>query len=264
MAKSYSPSFAKIGFVVFVGVLAIFGALVYLGGQRDQKDVMYAETYFVKSVSGLSVGSPVNFRGVKVGEVAEIGFVGAHYDVRGSTNQLIYVKMSIPRKEIEGYTEDAYFRGLNAERVLDRLIKELSMRAMVTASGITGLSHIEIDNMPDVKPMEVTWIPKHAYIPPAPSLMDNFSDAATKVMNQINQMDFTSTWSNVAASVQSAALMLESAQTMMETRQVEVDSILSDVSDTTASLKRLVEELKENPSLLIRERIAEPLPETRR
>lgn len=264
MAKAYSPSFAKIGFVIFVGVLAIFGTLIYLGGQRDRKDVMFAETYFVKSVSGLSVGSAVNFRGVKIGEVVDIGFVGSHYHVAGNTNQLIYVKMAIPKKEIEGYYEDAYFRGLSAERILERLIKELSMRAMVTASGITGLSHIEIDNLPDVKPMEIGWIPKDVYLPPAPSLMDNFSDAATKVMNQINQMDLTTTWSNVAASVQSAALMLESAQTMMETRQAEVDSILSNVSDAAASLKVLSEELKANPSLLLRERIPEPLPETMR
>lgn len=264
MSNSYSPSFAKIGFIVFIGILAIFGALVYVGGQRDRKDVMYAETYFVKSVSGLSVGSTVNFRGVKIGEVAEIGFVGAHYDVYGNTNQLIYVKMAIPKKEVEGYYDDAYFRGLSAERIFERLINELSMRAMVTASGITGLSHIEIDNLPDVKPMQVSWTPKDVYIPPAPSLMDNFSDAATKVMNQINNMDLTTTWSNVSASVQSAALMLESAQTMMETRQAEVDSILSDAAETVSSLKVLSEELKTNPSLLIRERIAEPLPETNR
>ena len=70
-------NYAKIGFAVAAGVAALVATLVYLGGALGKGDVIYAESYFDTQVSGLSVGSAVNLRGVKVGEVRAISFIGA-------------------------------------------------------------------------------------------------------------------------------------------------------------------------------------------
>lgn len=263
MANSNSPSFAKIGFIIFIGVLAIVATLVYLGGLKGGEEMVYAETYYEKSVSGLSVGSPVNFRGVKLGEVCEISFVGDHYHVYGLTNQLIYVKMAFPRRHLmnDDITDDRYVDVSRTDRLVE-IIHTYDIKATVTASGITGLSRIELDNRPDLKVMEISWKPRYAYIPPAVSLLDSFSDSATRVMNQINKMDMNSVWSNVAASVQAVSKTLEGAQTLIESRLGDVDKVMNNLSEITSSLRDLVDEVKENPSLLIRERIREPLPET--
>lgn len=265
MANSNTPSFAKIGLVVCLGVVAIIGTLVYLGGLKGGEEIVYAETYYEKSVSGLSVGSPVNFRGVKLGEVCEIAFVGDHYHVYGMTNQLIYVKMAFPRRQLmyDDITDDRFVDVSRADRLAE-LIRAYDIKATVTASGITGLSRIELDNRPDLKVMEISWQPRYAYIPPAVSLLDSFSDSATRVMNQINRIDMASVWSNVSATVQAVAKTMEGAQTMMEARLADVDKVMGNLAEATTSLKDLVNELKENPSLLIRERSPDPLPETQR
>ena len=84
-------NYAKIGFAVAVGAAAIVATLVYLGGALGKSDVIYAESYFDTQVSGLSVGSAVNLRGVKVGEVRAISFIGAEYDdAQGDDVQKIY------------------------------------------------------------------------------------------------------------------------------------------------------------------------------
>ena len=57
-------NYAKIGFAVAAGAAAIVATLVYLGGALGKSDVIYAESYFDTQVSGLSVGSAVNLRGV--------------------------------------------------------------------------------------------------------------------------------------------------------------------------------------------------------
>lgn len=264
MANSTTPSVTKIGFVIVLGVLAIVGALLYLGGLNRDRDLVYAETYFENSVSGLSVGSPVNFRGVKLGEVAEIAFVGNYYQVQGLTNQMVYVKMAIPRRLL---MESASSNGAvspSEKEMLQRFVETLSLRATVTASGITGLSRIELNSLPDVPALKISWLPVGVYIPPAQSLLDNFSDAATRVMNQINKMDIAAVWGDVAASVQAVSKTMESAQAIAESRRGDIEKIFGDLSEITASLKELVEEVKANPSLLIRERVAEPLPETDR
>lgn len=264
MAKSNSPSFAKIGLTVFLGVIAIVGTLIYLGGVKGQDDLCYAETYYTKSVSGLSVGSPVNFRGVKLGEVCEIGFVGDHYSVMGDTNQIIYVKIAFPRKKIHD-GNGAYYKGHESfSASLEAIINDMGMRATVTASGITGLSRLEIDNRPDVPIMPISWAPRNPYIPPAVSLLDNFSDSATRVMNQINKMDLTATWSNVNETVRSLAKATESVQAIVETHRGDLEKLSADATAITTSLRELVEEVKTNPAILIRDREVTPLPETTR
>ena len=62
MASEGNTSYTKIGFIVVAGIVAVAGSLFYFGGVRGNGDLVYAETCFDRSVSGLSVGSAVNFR----------------------------------------------------------------------------------------------------------------------------------------------------------------------------------------------------------
>ena len=239
-------SYFKIGFAAMLGLVALAATLVYLGGVRGKGDITYAETFCDKPVSGISVGSAVNFRGVKIGEVAKVGFVGEEYDVTGADAYRIYILMA-----------------LNGKRVA--MLGNQPMRATVTASGITGLSRIEIDMSPDATPPpKLSWTPRNTYIPSKPSLMDSFSDSATKVMNQINKMDLSIAWSNMNETVKTLAGATEGARSMLESGRAEVEKIVGDFSETLSAARELVTELNENPSLLLRERAKPALPETER
>ena len=199
MASDNHAHYSKIGFVVLIAMAATVVTLIWLGGLGEGDDPLYAETYYEKSVSGLSVGSPVNFRGVTIGKVAAIDFVGNHYDVVGKDNSRIYIRLAINRKAL-GMAED---EGYDPESLLARLVDVVGLRATVTASGITGLSRIECDYFPDAPPPpKLSWAPRAVYIPPKMSLLEDFSSAATRVMNQINAMDFVAVWSNINATVE--------------------------------------------------------------
>ena len=77
---SNHANYGKIGFTVILGIAATVAVLIYLGGVGANSDILYAETYYDNPVTGLSVGSDVNLRGVKVGEVREISFIGSEYE----------------------------------------------------------------------------------------------------------------------------------------------------------------------------------------
>ena len=72
MAADNHAHYRRIGFTVILGIVAIQATLVYLGGVGNSAHEILVETYYDNSVSGLSVGSDVNFRGVKLGTVKEI------------------------------------------------------------------------------------------------------------------------------------------------------------------------------------------------
>ena len=264
MASDNHANYAKIGLTVVLGVVAIVATLIYLGGAWGKGEEILVETYYDKSVSGLSVGSAVNFRGVKVGEVKEIAFVGNHYDVSGADNSRIYILMSLDGRTMIGRKSRSVSEASVAEH-WSLMVDRLGLRATVTASGITGLSRIECDynvGNPPEKPA-ITWTPEHLYIPPKISLLDSFSDSATKVMNQINKMDLSIAWSNMNSIVESLAAMGESTRSMIESRQGELDRLMADLGEAASSARDLLSKLRDNPSLLIREQTPAPLEETR-
>ena len=219
------------------------------------------ETCYDKSVSGLSVGSTVNLRGVKLGEVKEISFVGNDYsNVPVADAAKIRVVMAI-RKKLIGPSDDG---DAHDEDIIRGFVKR-GLRATVTASGITGLSRVELDYHPDAQPYaKLAWTPAHAFVPPKESLLESFSVSATKILNQIDKMDLTATWSNLSVAVEALRHASDSARTMIEARQADLDSLMSVATETSASARDLVNELKRNPSLLVRERTVVPLAETER
>ena len=109
MAESMHANYGRIGFAVVAAVAAIVGTLIYLGGAGGDNDVVYAETYYDNPVTGLSVGSDVNLRGVKVGEVREISFIGSEYEeADGRDVPKIYILIAFTaRKMRRAQDEDA-------------------------------------------------------------------------------------------------------------------------------------------------------------
>ena len=257
MALGNHANYGKVGFTVILGVAAIVASFVYFGGYTTRGGAFLAETYYDTPVTGLNVGSDVTFRGVKVGEVKSISFIGSDYpDASDTDKQCIRVVLSFNRRFADNENEP--------EALLKRQVKK-GVCATVTSSGITGIAHVEL-NYPRVEPprRRISWKPEHVCIPPAPSMLESFSDSAAKVMNHLNQMDLASASSNMTAAVESAARICSDVSAMLETGRPSVAAILSNLESATESLKDFAEKINREPSLLLRSGDQPPLPETSR
>ena len=260
MASGNHANYVKICFSILIGLVAVGVTLLYLGGVRGMRDAIYAETYYDRGVSGLSVGSAVNFRGVKIGEVREIDFVGNRYDAKGDDNLRIYILMAIDANKLRYFDDE----GIEPEDAITYLVKTRGLRATVTPSGITGLSRIECNLDENAAPVEkLAWEPRHAYIPRKMSILDNFSDVATRVVNQINTMDLVTVWSNVNASVDSLSRTMQSVQGLVESCRGDVARTVENMTETISNMREFSQEVKENPARLLRDTPPEPLDETR-
>ena len=250
-------NFAKIGAFILFGLALVTGTLVYLGGMGGREKVFYVETYFPTSVSGLDVGSDVNYRGVRIGSVKKISFIAAEYDdVPVKDGRHIYVLMALDSERCRRSPNEA------PEKTMTRMIAN-GLHATVTASGITGLSRIEM-NFPnaELSDAKITWEPRCLFIHPAPSILDSAAESLTKVLGQLNRMDFAVVWSNITRATQSAGDMCETINTLIDSERDRIGRILENLDGATTSLRTFSETISDNPSLLIRSRDAEPLPET--
>ena len=257
MADSMHANYGRIGFAVVAAAVAVVGTLVYLGGAGGDNDVVYAESYYDNPVTGLSVGSDVNLRGVKVGEVREISFIGSEYeDASGRDAPKIYILMSFAAKKMRKGAD------IDAEENLRRLVSK-GLHATVTSSGVTGLSKIEL-NFPrtEISDQQISWRPRFVCIPPAPSMMESFSEAVGMFIHQLNSMDFVSALSNIASVAESAANIAGNVDDLVENGKSGIEAIVRNMDEAAMQVKEFATAVKENPSLLLRPADAEPLPET--
>ena len=258
MANDNHANYARIGSFIIFGLVLILVTLVWLGGAGGNKNEIMAETFFPNDVSGLDVGSAVNLRGVRVGSVKRISFIGAVYDVNSHEDgRKIHVLLALDKR---------LFRVNNSEspeQALEMFVSR-GLHATVSASGVTGLSHIEL-NFPKAKIADekIGWRPKHITIPPAPSILQSAADSATQILDQINRMDLLAAWTNIVGTLESANSTLTSLGTLLESNGGNVGEILDNLRETSASLRDFANDIKSNPSLLLRSNDPDRLPETR-
>jgi phospholipid/cholesterol/gamma-HCH transport system substrate-binding protein/paraquat-inducible protein B len=187
----------RVGLFVFLGLVLIVGALLVLGGQSFLEEPVVFETVFDEAGQGLEIGSPVKLRGVKIGQVAEIGLIGEYYDLESEAagEQLVLVRFeALPEDLPEQVDEET--RRHNLEAMIAR-----GLRLRLTPMGITGTSFVEADFVDPEKnpPTEISWTPEALYIPSTPSTLTRISSAAERVMERLDELEIEEMVDNVNA-----------------------------------------------------------------
>jgi len=247
----------RVGLLIVVGAVAVFGLVFFLSGQRWRRGQNF-ETYFTESVQGLEVGAPVKFRGVTLGRVSAIGLVSAEYgrdatlEMSAENYRLVFVRFTIDPARV-GRMPDAE----SAART--------GLRARVAAVGITGLSYIELDFVDPIQfpARAVSWAPKAEYIPSMPSTLIQVQDAAQRLLATLNKVDLeglvfsaTSLIQEIRENLRSGDVHvgLQRLQALLDTLQdhvkrADIPGLTADLRDTSGAI-RAVAEGKELHALL--------------
>ncbi len=214
-------NYFKIGlFVIFaVAAAVVFAVILGLGSFGSQK--IRFETYIDESVQGLTVGSPVYHRGVKIGNVEEIAFVASKYDLEEdffNFNRYVLVVIAAEKGAIGTYGEKT------AKGLLEKLIKS-GLRVQLTSQVLTGMSYLEVDyfNPEEHPPLKFPWEPHNKYIPSAKSVLNTFTETIDKTLKKIGDVDFTT----IAQNLDSLLVQLNT---------VMADANISELSGKTITL----------------------------
>jgi ABC-type transporter Mla subunit MlaD len=187
---SMKPHYFKIGLFVIAAVVLVVAVIIIFGAGLFARHQMRFESYFSESITGLSVGAPLEFRGVRIGRVEQIGFVGNVYDLgedkTASSHFATYVRVvsSVSRDKLPE------FHGEQVEVALRRMI-DRGLRVRVSSNILTGLAYLEANYVdPNRFPVEdVPWEPIYFRIPSAPSELTTLKDSIDSILSRLQAID---------------------------------------------------------------------------
>jgi phospholipid/cholesterol/gamma-HCH transport system substrate-binding protein len=232
---SAQANYYKIGlFVVIALVIGVVSILALGAGSFFQKKV-FIETYFLESVQGLEVGSPLKFRGVPIGKTTEITLVGKEYN---TDRQYVLIRAALfPDMFRITCTPQS---GSDLKELVDK-----GLRIRLSFQGLTGAAHLEMDymNAKRYPPLQIEWKPKYCYIPSAPSTIQRLSVAADKILKNLESLDFNTIAGNLNTSLKDLSRTLSQANLGKVSGQAE--ALLSELRKTN----RQVDDLLKNPKI---------------
>ncbi len=187
---SAKPHYFRIGLFVIVATLLIVVAVVTFGAGLLAQNRMYFESYFDESITGLRVGSLVEFRGVRIGQVERIGFVGSAYDLdqdKGKISEYepyVRVVCSVARGNLPEFAEE------QTDDVLEQMIGR-GLRVRVTSNILTGEAYLEVNYLDPNRfgVMKIAWEPTYMYVPSAPSELTTIKDSIDKILYRLQEID---------------------------------------------------------------------------
>ncbi len=236
--------------------------------QNTLKYVMY----FNGSVRGLTVGAPVQLRGIPIGKVTDINL-----ELDKKTAEIhIPVTVELEPERIKEINNDNH---ISDKDIMAQLINKGLRAQLQTGSLLTGQLLVDLDFHPKSKIVLSDNQSVYPEFPTTASSLDQFTHSANIIMDKVAKLpleDLTTEANKTLQSLQgtskAATGMLVSAQgtlatadkTMTSAHQVlsilepgstthyELEQLLQELTQAASSVKQLTDYLEQNPNSLIR------------
>ncbi len=233
---------AAIGaFVLGAVALVIVGILIFGGGRFLTKQVKFI-MYFEGSVTGLSLGAPVVFKGVNIGKVSDIAL---KYDEKQNTFR-IPVTVEIEPDRMPGISNGGR---LTVVKTLQALVAKGLRAQLELQSLVTGQLMVELDFHPEETARlggTETGCPE---IPTVPSYWEMvsrtlkkipFEELFTKLALALEGIERTVNQPEISESVRNLNKALTEIQQLVQKVDRHIEPIAADMSGTLKDIRQLV------------------------
>lgn len=260
-------SYKMAGIFVLLGFLCL-GAIIfnYVRNKFISNEEDLVVMYFDESIKGLSVGSPIVFKGVEVGKVARINLL---IDLENEN-----FKTSVFGEFLENKSfKINYSRNLTIEEDFALLIKRGLRARLVSASYLTGQLMIELFMDPSV-PEEYKGTGRYAEIPtsmssfeviskdlqeiPLKDTMLRLSDIVMKIdknlpgVLEVIDKKFPEIMNNMEQITQKMNSTIDKKSHETSKAVANFNATMEDMGKASVSLKNLADFLERHPEAIIR------------
>lgn len=157
---------------------------------KPESFVQHYVLYFKESLRGLSVGAPVNFLGLAVGEVTEVGL--EYNPATGSVGPRVVIAVYVdrfvahlPKSAPAGATP----KTLQERRAfVQRMIDRGARAQLQTGSLISGQLYVAIDYFPNAPKVKIDWTQEPPQLPTLPGGLAPFEEKVLNVLTKLEKM----------------------------------------------------------------------------
>jgi paraquat-inducible protein B len=195
---------------------------------------------FNESIRGLTVGAPVEFRGIKIGHVIDIK---SEFDLEKESPQItVLVETEPQRWKIAGTAQEITVE--DSKEAIEKLVAKGLRAQLKTGSLLTGQLFVNVDFFPDAPKSEVKFGDKFPELPTIPAPLQIITARVNELLSKLETVpiekigkDLGDTLHNVKRLSESKEL-LEAVQalnqTLQQTRQL-VQNLDSNVAPAISS-----------------------------
>lgn len=233
--------------------------------------------HFEESVRGLSVGAPVEFRGIQVGKVIDISLnIDAdHPDLR------IPVLIEFEPERI--LRDDLVADVKRRRQLMDGMVQNGLRAQLRTGNLLTGQLFVDLVFYPDASGKTINWQARYPEIPTVKTPLEGLFGSIKQSLDRISNLPIEETGRDIQTAVRSLNKVLDRTRMLMETietkfepefrstlvqarttldqidRLVSSDSLLTqeanetlmEIGEAAKSIRRLMDYLEQHPDALI-------------
>ncbi|WP_297672274.1 MlaD family protein [uncultured Desulfovibrio sp.] len=231
-----------VGAFLLGGLLLLVLGIMALGGGRLLTNDLEYVMYFDGSVSGLSTGAPVVFRGVPMGSVTSINLVANTRD--SNVTIPVYVRInehSFVRADGAGEAS----RSLQQE-ILRRMVQRGLRAQLQLQSLITGRYLVELDFYPNT-PANFRSSTPDVEIPTIPSPIDNLQSTLEQLPLEQMSNSLNAVLQNISSgladnklgtTLDSIAATFEEARNLLGSMRADLTQTLNNLSTTSTAMDK--------------------------
>ena len=253
----------------------------------DRADAMKAHYHvvakymvdFTESVRGLTVGAPVDFRGIVVGEVTAIY---TRFDLKTEKFTIpveidLYPELFTSRYEAGAVSAPGGRVSNDPHALADRLVAKGLRLQLRTGNLLTGQLYLAADFFPDAPKATVNWASSPPELPAIPGNLQRLQDNVTQLVAKLNTIPFDAIGKNTRETLVNAKTLLNDLDTMIvpqaqgtlaaahaalnsannalqpdSTLQQNATDMIQELSRTATAFRTLADYLERHPEALIR------------
>jgi len=171
--------------------------------------------YFPESLRGLSVGAPVDFRGIVIGEVKSLGveYEKGFSRIRFPVEINVYPERLWSRSR-NGQPADVY-SDARSRIIIDQLVAHGMRGQLRTASLLTGQLYIALDFFPDATAASVDWSRTPPVVPTLPGGLGEIQDTVGRIAKKIDRIPIEQLSDELSRALVSLDATLKASQALM-------------------------------------------------
>jgi paraquat-inducible protein B len=204
--------------------------------ERTYTEKFHYILHFQGSIRGLTVGAPVEFRGIKIGQVVDIK---AEFDQETLTPRItVLIETEPQRWKTLGDTD------VDHKTEIDTMVAKGLRAQLKTGSMLTGQLYVDVDIHPDAPKAEVKYGGKFPEIPTIPAPLQIITARVNEILSKLETVPIEQIGKDLGNTIQNVKNLSESKEllgavqalnaTLQETRQL-VQNLDSNVAPAISS-----------------------------